>query len=41
MKSSFKICSAPACKFMNISRAMQAEQQIAAGTSEDSKCSVV
>lgn len=41
MKSSFKICGASACKFMNISHDTETEQQITAGTSEDSKCSVV
>lgn len=41
MKSSFETCGTSACKFMNISRAIQTEQQKAAETSLDSKCSVV
>lgn len=31
MKSSFKVCGASACKFMNISHALETEQQTAAG----------
>lgn len=41
MKPSFETCDSPACRFMNISHTTQTEQQTAAETSPDSKCSAV